>query len=50
MSTIAFTEITWTLWDILGFIFREPARGSVMVVQSSTSQAGMIKTLSVTRR
>lgn len=48
MSTIAFTGKTWTLWATLGFIFREPDRGSVTVVQSSTSLPGKTKnTLSV---
>ncbi|KAH0911086.1 hypothetical protein HID58_034407 [Brassica napus] len=42
MSTIAFTGKTWTLWATLGFIFREPDRGSVTVVQSSTSLAELV--------
>ena len=56
MSTIAFTGKTWTLWATLGFIFREPDRGSVTVVQSSTSLAGicffffLIKHLCVTKQ
>ena len=41
MSTIAFTEKTWSLWATLGFIFRELGRESVMVVQSSSSLAGI---------